>query len=72
MCPGISRARLRVACPITPNRDPRMATDDFATIKVRSTASLEEVPSTFFVRVCGDTIWVRKGVEISSGRASVF
>ncbi len=57
---------------ITLNCDPRMATDDdFATMKERSTASLEGVPSAFFVRVCGDAIWVRKGVEVSSGRASV-
>ena len=61
-----------VACPITLNRDPRMASDDdFATMQERSTASLEGVPSAFFVRVCGDAIWVRKGVEVSSGRASV-
>jgi hypothetical protein len=48
-----------------------MATDDdFATMKERSTASLEGVPSAFFVRVCGAAIWVQKGAEVSSGRAS--
>ena len=59
------------ASPFTPNRDPKMATDDdFATMKERSTASLEGVPSAFFVRVCGAAIWVQKGAEVSSGRAS--
>ena len=61
------------ASPITPNRNPRMASDDdFATMQERSTASLEGVPSAFFVRVCSDAIGVRKGREISSGRASAI
>lgn len=69
---GLARPSTRcVACPITLNRDPRMASDDdFATMKERSTASLEGVPSASFVRVCGVAIGVRKGTEVSSGRAS--